>query len=216
MILVADPARLTADLLCRRLRADGFNALSFATAPGLFSRASASDVEAIIVDPALGGGAGLIPRIRTVAPAAPIIAFGTSDRPQDVSAALSAGANAFLVKGRVTPTQLVARLRELLASASPAPLASDRPTGATDGSYYVQVDARFGDAARLGADTGSAPGMCCCDCGAAMTLYLQRDTSRWGKWLFGTFGCLSCARRKSAAPPLLDMEPLALAAGGSR
>lgn len=215
MILVADPTRLTADLLCRRLRADGFSALSFATPVGVLARATEKDVEAIIVDPALSAASPIIPKLRALGASIPILAFGTSDRPADVSNALAGGANAFLVKGRVTPVQLVVRLRELLASVTPAPLAENRPTGATAGSYYVKVDPRFGDADRLGVDSGAA-GMCCPACGGSMTLYLQRDTSRWGKWFFGTFGCLACARANTAAQPTLQLEPLAAAAGGTR
>ena len=38
--------------------------------------------------------------------------------------------------------------------------------------------------------------MRCPDCHGSMSLYLQRDYTRWGKWLFGTFGCLICAKRQ--------------------
>lgn len=49
MILVADPMRLTADILCRRLRADGFDALALATI-------AAAQIEPLIEPIALAAG----------------------------------------------------------------------------------------------------------------------------------------------------------------
>lgn len=222
MILVADPMRLTADLLCRRLRADGFEALAFATAAGVLGRLGPGRVRAVIVDPALS--AGIVAKIRATLPKTPILAFGTSDRPQDVASALAEGANAFLVKGRATPTQLVSRLNALL-DGDPAKHEPGDAGGAMEGSYYIHVDARSADAPRLAIDVGAGAGFKCADCGGALALYLQRDIGRWGKWLFGTFGCLVCAKRRvparhiasigaSLIEPLL--EPVAVAAGGAR
>ncbi len=222
MILVADPMRLTADLLCRRLRADGFEALAFATAAGVLGRLGPTGVRAVIVDPALA--AGIVAKIRATLPKTPIIAFGTSDRPQDVASALAEGANAFLVKGRATPTQLVSRLNALL-DGGPAKHATGEAAGAMDGSYYIHVDARSADAPRLAIDVGAGAGFKCSDCGGALALYLQRDIGRWGKWLFGTFGCLVCAKRRAPARRVVSLaaaqiepliEPIAVAAGGAR
>ncbi len=223
MILVADPMRLTADLLCRRLRADGFEALAFATAAGVLGRLGPAGVRAVIVDPALG--AGIVSKIRATLPKTPNIAFGTSDRPQDVASALAEGANAFLVKGRATPTQLVSRLNALLDGAPAKEHAPGEAGGAMEGSYYIHVDARSADAPRLAIDVGAGAGFKCSDCGGALALYLQRDIGRWGKWLFGTFGCLVCAKRRAPAgrvasiqpsPIVPFLEPVAVAAGGAR
>lgn len=244
MILIADPTRMTADLLCRRLRADGFEATAFATAAVALSRLAQKGVEAIIVDPALpSGDEPIVAKMRAAAPDVPILAFGSSDRSDEVATVLGQGANAFLTKGRITPTQLVAGMNEMIARAKgerPAPQEPPRmhaqvqrrpadPISKTDGGYYVWVQPSRGDADRLGADVGAKAGMRCPTCNGPLALYLQRDTSRWGNWLFGTFGCLDCAHRQPDVPahrpanePEFDLEQVAqtlmpvAAAGGGR
>lgn len=213
MILVADPVRMTADLLVRRLRADGYEALAFGTGPGALARLAQGGIDAVIVDPALGAAgpaaSSIVAKIHAAAPEIPILAFGTNDRASATATALSEGATAFLVKGRVTPTQLVARLRELLANAgatrsldlppAEASAATAADAARTSNGYYVWVQAHRGDADRLGAEIGCDPGLRCSACGSVLSLYLQRDPVRWGTWLFGLFGCLVCAKR-SVAP----------------
>lgn len=222
MILVADQNRTTAELLVRRLRADGLEADAASSASGVLRRVEAGGVSALVLDPGLPGAAyAALHRIRTQGETRtlPVIVFGASDRPQDAEAAVAAGASAFLVKGRVTPTQLVDRIRTLLSSGSSAEAVTPAAKSTEHGAYYLFVRPD-GDAARLAADRGVPSGMRCPDCKGALALYLQRDFSRWGRWLFGTFGCLVCARKRTnvvptAETPFGKTEPQA-AQGGSR
>jgi hypothetical protein len=203
MIIVADPARTTADLLCRRLRSDGLEARAVANLPALMEAVSGKRIEAIVIDPSIGFPERPVSLLRKKLPGVPILAFGSSD--QDVATTLAEGAGAFMLKGRVTPTQLVSRLKELIKGVSVGHREGEA-TGATEGSYYLQVDARAGDAGRLAVDTGMEAGMRCPDCHGAMSLYMQRDFTRWGKWLFGTFGCLVCAKRSQKREPAVQVQ----------
>ena len=203
MILVADQNRATADLLVRRLRTDGFAAESAASSAAMVTRVEAGGVAALVLDPGLPGSAlQALRRLRSNAATSrlPVVVFGTSDRPQDSNAAMEAGASLFLVKGRISPAQLVQRIRSLLSTGN-APSAVKTDGSSTEhGAYYVGVTPGA-DANRLAGDIGAAPGMRCPDCKASLSLYLQRDFSRWGKWLFGTFGCLVCARKAAPTSP---------------
>lgn len=204
MILVADQNRSTAELLVRRLRTDGLNADAASTAAAMVKRVDAGGVSAIVLDPSLPGGplealASL--RSRPIGATLPVIVFGTSDRAADAAAAKTAGATAFLVKGRVSPKKLVDEIRALLSTGTDASAVSMGglaavPTSSEKGAYYIRIEGMSGDATRLAKDLGCGAGMRCEACNAPLSLYLQRDFSRWGKWLFGTFGCLPCAKQR--------------------
>lgn len=216
MILVGDPVRTTADLMVRRLRADGFHALGFATGPGVLGRLAENDVEAVIVDPALASGqlASIIALIRAAAPGTPIIAFGTGGSADDAANAKALGASEYFVKGRLTPRELVDKLTALVSQRRADVKAPTMPN-----SYYVRVQAGD-DVARISQDLGVAPGLRCNDCGSQLSLYLQRDPARLGKWLFGTFGCLVCATKGARVEPeagsVDQMPELELVMGGAR
>ncbi len=207
MILVADQNRSTAELLVRRLRTDGLAADAASTCGAMVKRVDAGGVSAIVLDPSLPGGpleALAALRSRPIGATLPVIVFGTSDRAADAAAAKAAGATAFLVKGRVSPKKLVEEIRALLSTGNAASAmiggTAAAPASSEKGAYYIKIEGLSGDALRLSEDLGCAPGMRCEDCRAPLSLYLQRDFSRWGKWLFGTFGCLACAAKQREIP----------------
>jgi CheY-like chemotaxis protein len=215
MILVADQNRTTADLLVRRLQTDGFAAqavCSATVAERVIEAAVAQGIlEAVVLDPALpGGGLELLARLRALPRTSrvPVVVFGTSDRKEDESAAKSAGANAWLVKGRITPSTLVARVRDVMG-----PVAKPVHDPSNPAEYFLWVQPGS-DAARLSTDIGASAGFKCRSCGGSLSLYLRRDPERMGEWLLAKIGCLVCARRR--APPMQVMNEPQAAAGGAR
>src|SRR5438270_2606172 len=141
MILIADQNRSIGDLLVRRLRADGLAAQTAGTA-ALAQRiaetaAHQGILDAVVVDPAIpGGGLELVGRVRALpgGSTVPVVVVGTSDAKEDIAAAWQAGATTFLVKGRVSPAELIEQIVRLTGIARPKATASAEPA-----EYFLSV-----------------------------------------------------------------------------
>lgn len=214
MILIADANRSTAELLVRRLRMEGLPADAASSVASVRKRLEAGGVTALVIDPGMAGAGPVLLRALRADPATaalPVIAFGATNRPEDVAALRAAGAE-FILKGQVELRVLVERIlacRLAGQAKSPASPAGRSSGSSVPGGYYVWIHPQSGDAPRLSLDIGAAPGLRCSGCGGSMCLYLQRDFSRWTGWLVGTFGCLVCARRRAEPRPPLDVVPVA-------
>ena len=187
MIVIADRIRAMGEMLARRFEADGVAARSVSDAGELLQWITRGHVKAVILDPMLPGNAGLgaLVRIRALADAAnatPVLVLSTNDSPESIDTAKRLGASDYAVKGRETPTQLVARVRKL--------------TGATETRvepYYLSVRADQGDAQRLAGDI-HAPGLRCSHCREPLALAVEGDPSSAGYALTCTFACRRCMR----------------------
>lgn len=198
MILIADQKRATAELLARRLKSEGYGVEVAPDALDVSRKVATGKVQLAVIDPATpGSGIDALLRIKrsTKTNHIPVIMFGSSDSESEQEVCRKAGAAAFLVKGKVTPNEVVSTIREELARTTrhyAAPV--ERPAGV----FLVALQPHYGDVEDLARSLGFGPNLTCPSCGGPMVMKMKVD-ARGAPWMFGKFGCISCSRRPAAA-----------------
>jgi len=116
-ILLTDDAQATREMMRRLLEDAGFTVVAVATGEEALSRIEREPYDAVITGVELPGLSGieLTRRVRSSDLYAdlPIVAVSTRDRPADRLAGLEAGADAYLTKRGLDPTQLVSLIQRL-------------------------------------------------------------------------------------------------------
>ena len=116
-ILIIEDDAVLAQMYSTRLTSDGYSVICERDGAQGLAKAQEIKPDIILLDLMLPGLSGqrVLSALRSECQVkAPIIVFSNLGNPQEEQEALQAGANKFLVKTRVTPSEVVATIQELL------------------------------------------------------------------------------------------------------
>jgi len=186
-VLVVDDSR-EIRLLCRTLlRRDGYNVLEAEDGRRGLELATELEPDLILLDLVLPeiDGFRVLEEIRAnqKTSSIPVIMLTALEDKDKIQRALELGANDYTVKGRVSPNELLSKVRLLLSGAD---MQKDL------GVYRISIKGEMADAPKLAQVIALTGLFQCPQCGADVQLELY--TRPQGRWFSAHFVCSGCER----------------------